>query len=359
MNRDARLRSEVPARPSDIVAGSGWMLLACAGFAAMTGLVRYVADHGIDPWEIAFFRNFFSLAAMAPWIAGAGLAGLRTAHLRLYTLRAATGVVSMLAWFWSISLLPITEATALGFTAPFFTTILAALVLHEVVRLRRWTAVIVGFLATLVILRPGSGDIPALGAAVALFAAAAQAASTVMVKTLSRTESPNAIVAYMAIYLTPMSLLPALFVWTWPSRGMLGWMAIIGLVGTFSHLCFARALREADASALMPIDFARLVFVAIIGIFVFDQIPSAWTWVGAAVIFASGVYVVRREAIAAREGRAAPRATHRAANGGIGPHEFGRLRHTRRKASSLRRAGSRSSLSASRNSESRREISSM
>ena len=292
------------ARPSNIVAGGGWMLLACIGFAVMTGLVRQAADSGVHPWEVAFFRSFFSLVVMGPWIAKAGLAGLRTARLKLYTLRASVGMVSMLAWFWSVSLLPIAEATALGFTAPFFTTIMAALILHEVVRLRRWAAVIVGFVGTLVILRPGSGDLPALGAAVALFAAGTQACSTIMVKTLSRTESPNAIVAYMGIYATPLSLIPALFVWTWPSWAQLGWMALVGIVGTFAHLCFTRALRAADASAVMPIDFARLIFVAIIGIVAFDQIPSVWTWVGAAVIFASGIYVVRREAIAAREGRA-------------------------------------------------------
>lgn len=293
---------DVP-RQSNIVAGGGWMLLACGLFATMTGLVRHVADNGVHPWEIAFFRNFFSLVVMAPWLFRAGVAGLKTARLKLYTLRAAVGMISMLCWFWSVSLLPITEATALGFTAPFFTTILAALILGEIVRMRRWAACIIGFAGALIILRPGAGDLPLFGAMVAFSAAATQACSTIMIKSLSRTESPNAIVAYMAIYLTPMSLIPALFHWTWPSWGMLGWMALLGLVGTLAHLCFARALQAADASAVVPIDFARLVFVAIIGIVVFDQIPSLWTWIGAAVIFASGIYIVRREAIAAREGR--------------------------------------------------------
>jgi len=293
----------VPARPSNIIAGGGWMLLACAGFACMTGIVRHLTDWGIHPFEVAFFRNFFSFFVMLPWMIGTGIAGLRTARLSLYTARAAIGMLSMLAWFWSVSLLPIAEATALGFTAPFFTTILAALVLHEVVRLRRWTAVVVGFIGTLVILRPGTADLAALGVAASLFAAATQAVSTILIKTLARTESPNAIVAYMGIYLTPMSLVPALFVWTWPSWVQLVWLALLGLVATFAHLCFTRALRVADASAVVPIDFARLVFVALIGIFVFDQIPSVWTWVGAAIIFASGVYIVRREAVAAREGR--------------------------------------------------------
>lgn len=294
----------VEPRPDNIIAGGGWMLLACGLFAAMTGLVRHVADNGVHPWEIAFFRNFFALMVMGPWIVKAGLAGLKTARLKLYTLRSATGVVSMMAWFWSVSLLPITEATALGFTAPFFTTILAALVLREEVRLRRWAAVIIGFAGTIVILRPGTGDVALFGASIALVAALTQACSVVMVKSLSRTESPNAIVAYMSIYLTPMSLVPALFVWSWPTWGMLGWMALIGLVGTAAHQCFTRALRAADASALMPIDFVRLIFVAVIGIVFFNQIPSMWTWIGAAVIFGSGIYVMRREAIAAREGRA-------------------------------------------------------
>jgi drug/metabolite transporter (DMT)-like permease len=296
--------SAVPPRPENILVGGGWMLLACGLFAAMTGLVRHVADMGVHPWEIAFFRNFFALVVMGPWIVQAGLAGLKTARLKLYTLRSATGVVSMMAWFWSVSLLPITEATALGFTAPFFTTILAAMVLREEVRARRWVAVIIGFFGTIVILRPGTGDVAIFGASIALVAALTQAASVIMVKSLSRTESPNAIVAYMSIYLTPMSLIPALFVWSWPSWGQIGWMALVGLVGTAAHQCFTRALGAADASALMPIDFVRLVFVAVIGIVFFNQIPSLWTWVGAAVIFGSGVYVMRREAIAAREGRA-------------------------------------------------------
>lgn len=277
--------------------------MACACFAVMTGLVRHVSDTGMHPWEVAFFRSFFSLVVMTPWILRAGMAGLATARLPLYTLRSAVGMVSMLCWFWSVALLPITEATALGFTAPFFTTILAALVLREVVRLRRWTAVLIGFAGAIVILRPGTGALDTAGAAVALAAAALQAASTIMVKTLSRTEKPNAIVAYMSIYATPMSLIPALFVWTWPSWGQLGWLAIVGLVGTLAHLCFTRSLSVADASAVVPIDFARLIFVAIIGILVFDQIPSVWTWIGSAIIFGSGIYIVQREAVAAREGR--------------------------------------------------------
>src|SRR5690349_19536170 len=178
---DPRPAVAVIPRSSNIVVGGAWMMCACVLFAVMTGLVRYVADSGMHPWQVAFFRNFFSLVVMAPWIFKAGLAGLRTARYPLYTLRAFVGMVSMLCWFWSVALLPIAEATALGFTAPFFTTILAAFVLGEVVRMRRWAAVFVGFIGTLIILRPGVSDLPMLGAAVALVAAGTQSCSTIMI----------------------------------------------------------------------------------------------------------------------------------------------------------------------------------
>ncbi len=289
--------------PAAILVAGAWMICAGAGFAAMIGMIRHVAESGVHPFEIAFFRNFFGLVAMAPWIAGAGPPALRTDRHPLYTLRAVAGVVSMLAWFSAVSLMPITEAVALSFTAPFFTTILAALVLGEIVRLRRWTAVAVGFLGALVILRPQDTGIGAFEAARVLVSAATQAASAICIKALSRTESPNAIVAYMVIYLTPMSLVPALFFWTWPSWGQLGWLALLGIAATLAHQCYTRAVRIADASAIASFDFARLVFVALIGWFVFGQRSDVWTWIGAAVILASGVYIADREARASRTQR--------------------------------------------------------
>ncbi len=288
------------AAPAAFVVAAGWMIAACAGFAAMVGIIRHVAESGVHPFEIAFFRNFFGLVAMAPWIARVGMAGLATTRHPLYTLRAVAGVVSMLAWFLALSLMPITEAVALSFTAPFFTTMLAALVLGEIVRARRWTAVAVGFMGALVILRPQDAGIGAFEAALVLVSAATQAGSAICIKALSRTESPNAIVAYMVIYLTPMSLLPALFFWSWPNWAELGWLALLGVAATLAHLCYTRALRLADASAIAPFDFARLVFVALIGWFVFGQRSDLWTWIGAAIIFASGIYIAHREARAGR-----------------------------------------------------------
>jgi drug/metabolite transporter (DMT)-like permease len=290
----------VAAGSSAVITAGAWMVLASAGFAVMIGLIRHVANSGIHPFEIAFFRNLLGLVAILPWVAGLGFAGLKSRRQPLYALRALLGVISMLCWFWALSVMPLTEAVALSFTAPLFTTILAALVLGEIVRLRRWSAVLVGFVGALLMLRPQGSGFPLFEGALVLISAATQGASAICIKQLARTEPPNVIVAYMVIYLTPLSILPALLVWTWPSVAQLGWLALLAFSATLAHLCYTRALRAAEASLVSPFDFARLVFTALIGFFVFDQRSDVWTWVGAAVIFASGIYIAQREARVSR-----------------------------------------------------------
>ena len=178
---------------------------------------------------------------------------------------------------------------------PLFATAGAALVLGEVVRARRWTATVVGFLGTLIILRPGFTEItPAM--ALPVLAAVSMACATLTVKSLSRTESPATIVLYMTLFLTPLSLVPALFVWQWPDLETLGYLIGLGGTGALAHLLMTIAYGKADASAVIPFDYARLPFVAVIAFFLFGEVPDLWTWVGAAVIAASAIYIARREA---------------------------------------------------------------
>lgn len=294
------------ARPSNVIEGGAWMLSAGLGFAIMIALIRH-ASKEIHPFEVAFFRNLFGLMWMLPWIVTVGWAGLKTQRLGLYTGRAISGTAAMLTWFWAVTLMPMTEAVALSFTTPFFATIFAVLFLGEIVRVRRWSAIAVGFVGAMVILRPGVEAIRA-ESLVVIASAVCMACSTVFVKMLSRTESPNAIVVYMVMYLTPLSLIPALFVWTWPSWNVLGWLVLLGFVATLSHLCYTRAFRAADTSAVMPFDFSRLIFSALLGYIVFMEVADVWTWSGAAIIAGSAIYIARREAIAQRERRAAARA---------------------------------------------------
>lgn len=262
-------------------------------FALMMVLVRHVSVT-VHPFEAAFFRNLFGLAFMMPWLLNSGFGALATRRPGIHVVRALFGLSAMLCLFTALSLLPLAEVTALTFAAPLFATAGAALVLKERVRLRRWTATLAGFVGVVIILRPGS-EIVSPAALVALGAAVFMAGAIVSIKSLARTEQPAAIVIYFGLLVTPMSLVPALFVWTTPSPQLLLWFLLIGLAATVGQILMTRAFAAAEASAVMPFDFSRLVFVSVFGMILFGERPDAWTYVGAAIIMASAVYITHRE----------------------------------------------------------------
>ncbi len=284
---NAFARLPAPTRGIVYMIGSG------ASFAAMIAIVRFLSSE-MHTIEIAFFRNLFGLAFMVPWVLRVGLGGLRTQRFGTHLFRSLVGLAAMLCFFTAIGLLPVAEVTALTFTAPLFAAAGAALVLKERVRLRRWSAILVGFAGAIIIVRPGVETIqPA--ALIALASAGFMAIAVLSVKALSRTEDPNAIVVYMGMLITPLSLIPALFVWTAPTPDMWMWLVLMGLVATLGQVMLTRACAAADASVILPFDFARLVFVSILGFVLFGERPDIWTWVGAAVIIAATVYVAHRE----------------------------------------------------------------
>lgn len=276
------------------VRGALLMTGTAVSFAVMAILIR-LASNQIHAFEIAFFRNLFGLMFMLPWLArGKGLTRLRTPKFGLYTLRAVFGIAAMLSFFWSLTAMPMAGAVALSFTAPLFITIGAALILGETVRARRWTATLVGFAGTLVILRPGfAAAQPAAFAA--LFAAAAMAGSALTIKVLSRTEPSEAIVTWMVVLMTPLALPAALWVWQTPEPVTWLWLVLIGAFGTLGHMMLTRAMKTADASYVMPFDFTRLPAVALMAWLLFGETVDVWTWAGAAVIFGATVYIVHRE----------------------------------------------------------------
>ncbi len=288
--------------------GALLMTLAALGFSIMNILIRYAADE-LHPVQIAFFRNFFALAFVLPWLFRHGLAGLRTERPGMHLARSVVGLSAMFCWFTSITILPLAEAVALNFTVPLFATAGAFFILREAVGMRRWSATLAGFLGVIVILRPGFVEItPAM--AMPVIAAGFMAGSVLLVKTLSRTEDTVAMVLIMNLIMTPLSLIPALFVWEWPSWTVLGYLTLIGLVATIAHLALTKSYRLADASAVIPFDYARLPFVAFFAYFAFGEVPDEWTWIGAGIIAASAIYIAQREAKVARERTAAeaPRA---------------------------------------------------
>lgn len=301
MSAPIRKRSSLPVLPRP-VEGALWMLGSVVAFSILNLVIQLSADE-LHPFQIVFFRCLFSLAFMLPWMAHAGLGGLRTNRAGLYLTRSLTSLAAMMTWFTGLTLMSLGTAVTLGFTTPLFCTIGAALFLGETVRARRWVATLVGFLGVLIVIRPTPESFSPV-AMLILVSAAFSAASSLQVKSLSRTEPTSAMVTYMALFMTPMSLVPALFVWEWPSWQMMAMMVLAGALATVGQLAVTRSFHLAEASAVMPLDYAKLPVAALLGWIAFGEVLDAWTWAGAAVIIGSALYIAHREAVVARRGGA-------------------------------------------------------
>jgi len=279
---------------SDSVRASVLMASSAVIFGFMVVCIRLAARE-VHAFEATFFRNLFGLVFALPLLARNGARTLRTNRLRLYFLRCVVGVGAMLTGFWALVHMPLVQAIALSYTTPLFVTIGAALVLGETVRARRWTAVLVGFAGVLVMLRPVA--VPLTPAALAALASAALAASAaISIKFLARTEPAEAIVIYMVLFMTPMSLVAAAPVWTWPSGPTLAWLVLTGFFGTTAHWCLTHAYKLGDASAVTPLTFVQLPVVAVFGWALFHERIDLWTLAGVVIICGATLYITHREA---------------------------------------------------------------
>jgi drug/metabolite transporter (DMT)-like permease len=282
-----------------VMRGIVLMCLSTIAFSIMHGLVRFVSEV-LPPFQIAFFRNIFGLAFLLPLLMRSRFAILRTKQIGLHALRGVINMAAMLMFFTALAISPIAKVTALGFTAPIFMAILAVLVLGERFRIYRWSAIFLGFVGMLIILRPGLVAIDT-GALLVIGSAALWAVAMIIIKIQSRTESSLTIVAYMGIFLGVFSIAPA--VWVWQPFGLqtLGFMVLIGLFGSIAQMAISESLKETDSTALMPFDFLKLIWTAMIGVWFFSEIPDIYTWIGATVIFLSGLFIAFRERSAQRQ----------------------------------------------------------
>lgn len=282
--------------------GALWMIGAAVFFATHGPLVR-MAALDLDPLAIAFFRSVFLFLFISPWLLRDRGAVLRTRRPGAQVIRGIFSMGGLVLLVVAQANLPLAEVSALMFAQPLFATIGAALLLREIVRLRRWTATFVGLFGVWIILRPGFEIVDPLfllpiGSAILV------AASNVMVKSLSAGDSPNTVVAWLVVMSVPVTLVPALFAWSWPALETWGWLALLGLASLLAHQCLTRSFAAADASAVLPYDYMRLIVTAALAYTIFGEVPTIWTWIGAAVIVAAVAYIAQREAAAAR--RAAP-----------------------------------------------------
>ncbi|MBT6278172.1 MAG: DMT family transporter [Chromatiales bacterium] len=286
------------ARP---VAASMYMLGACLCFAFNSVFVRYAAED-IHPFEVAFFRNFFAIwIVLLLVLPKDGLGVFRCQRPGLLTLRAAINSASMLAWFFAVPLLPLADLTALGFTAPLWATILAALVLGEQIRMRRWTATIIGFAGALFIIQPGLKDVT-LPVYLVLFSSACWGVTVIVVRFMTAYERPNTILIYQSVMMTGFALLPALWFWSWPAPKTFIYLFILGALSAGAHWCHVRAYSLQEVAALQPLDFTRLPIIAVAAWILFGEVAGIEVWAGATIVFSAGLYISYREAQLEREG---------------------------------------------------------
>ncbi|MBC93621.1 MAG: RNA polymerase subunit sigma-54 [Rhodospirillaceae bacterium] len=248
----------------------------------------------LPPVEVAFFRNLFGLPIAIGLIIHYGWGVFRTERIRIHVVRSVGHFLAMIMFFTGIATTPLATANALGFAAPLFAAALATLFLGESFRWRRWGAMFFGFAGTLVILRPGFVSLE-FGPLMILSSSFLWGVMLVVIKSIGRSDPSPTIVVYMLLFMTPLSLVPALFVWIWPTPEQIVMLFIMGMFGTAGQFALAQALRLADTAVVLPIDFFRLVWASLFGYFLFAEVPDIFTWIGGIMIFTGATYLALRE----------------------------------------------------------------
>jgi drug/metabolite transporter (DMT)-like permease len=274
-------------------------------FAVMSALVRHLGET-IPLGQMVFFGSAFAIIPVMVIYAWRGELGaaLRTGRPLGHVTRGLIAVISMFLNFAALARLPLVDATAISFAAPFITVALAALVLKEPVRAYRWSAVVVGFGGVLVMLWPylGAGALVAagstastIGAACAVTAAFTNASATIQTRRLTNSETTASIVFYFSLICTVAGLASLPFAWHAPSATELTALISIGVIGGLSHIFLTESYRYAPASVVAPFDYVALLWAFFFGYMLFGEIPSRYVYAGAAIVAGSGLFVIWRE----------------------------------------------------------------
>lgn len=265
----------------------------------MHACVRHLgAVEGLHPFVTAFWRCLIGGGLLMVWALARGTPVPGGRSIAMIAGRSVLNIAAMLCFYAALALTELTTIAALNFTAPLFATLGAWLLLGERLRLRRLSALGIGFAGVIVVLRPTLDGDP-LGPMLALASSVMWALAMLMIKRMTDTLDSISIGAYSGLSMAAMALVPTLFVWQWPTLEQWGWLAVTSLVASGAQLTLTEAFRRADASAVMPFDFLKLIWASALGYLWFAEVPSLAAWIGGGVIFASTVYIARRE----RQGR--------------------------------------------------------
>jgi len=292
-------RTEDPPEQS-LSKAAGWM----AGWLALM-VVMAIAGRGatreLPVFQVMEVRSVIGLVLLAPLVRlSGGLAALRTRSLWRHVARNVVHYAAQFGWFTALTMIALAQVVSLEFTMPLWTALLAAAFLGERLSVRKVGAVVVGLVGVALIVRPSAAGL-APGQIIALGAAFGFAASVVMVKSLTRTDGVTTIIFWMLVVQSVLGLVPALWAWRWPTPSAWVWLVVVAFCGTYSHYCMTRAMRHADATVVVPMDFLRVPLTAAAAWLVYAERVDAWTVAGAALILgANGLNLMRRRAAAFR-----------------------------------------------------------
>lgn len=285
-----------------VMLGIAMRLLAVLLLATLSALIKLAEARGAKLVEIMFWRQGAAIPVVLGYMAitDRGFGAIRSNALRGQVMRAGFGVTGMAFNFGAVLLLPLAEATTLAFTVPIFATILGALVLREPTGWHRWGAVLAGFVGVLIVTQPGSGHLPLAGTAIGLTSAVFVAIVAIQLRQIGKVDRPVTTVFWFStLSMVPLGLLYPFFAQA-HDWGTIAILAAMGLVGGLGQIAFTAALKHAPVAAVMPMDYSSLIWATLYGWLLFDMLPTPWTWVGAPVIIASGLYIVWRERRVAR-----------------------------------------------------------
>ena len=274
----------------------GLRLLAMVAMSVMLLFSKLTGQRGIPLVEALFWRQLLPAVAIFGWLALRGEAGrLRTARFWVHVRRAVIGTIGMFLTLGVVRLLPLAEATILGFTTPMFAVVLATLVLGETAGRWRWGAVVLGLTGVLMIVGPDRGHMPLYGVLVGLGAAFFVALVSIQLRELGRTEAPICVVFYFSL-LGALMLLPGAVITAVP-HSQTDWLMLAGLgvTGLATQLLLTAALRFGRVSSVIVMDYSQLIWTTLWGFLLFRQLPPATTWAGAPLIVAAGLIIAWRE----------------------------------------------------------------
>jgi drug/metabolite transporter (DMT)-like permease len=258
---------------------AGW--LACIVVMTVAGRE---AQRQLSVFEVMELRSLIGVCLLYPLIRrDGGVRAMKTANLRRQALRNAVHYGAQCCWLSALTLIPLAQVISIEFTMPIWTAMLAVAVLGERMGVWKTTAVVLGMIGVMIIVRPFGGSVGG-GQLIALVAAMGYAISVILVKSLTRTDRVTVIMFWMVVIQSLLGFVPALLVWQWPSGPAWGWLLVIGLCGTYSHWCLTQALLHADATIVVPMDFLRVPLAALTGWLVYTERIDLLTAAGAALI---------------------------------------------------------------------------